>query len=283
MTLAYPSTSETADWTCELFGGSQRPFSADHDTTHSQLEPKAAIITSYTPLSPASPANSAPAYPKKRRRLPRLPLLLRPTTYPFSRPVSLAIIVTLPVSLPLALLYLIGRFVLQSHSSRRRIKDMRNVMGGGREGMLERVGVKLREVAEEVGGADNPEYAAGLESLETPTPNDSEAEEEQRTLKTHPAFQALASYGGTDTPPLSRPIPPTATSSSPVPTDPILSPAQLTMIANLNSIPQMRKHLVYLPESRNSHGAVVARDADRFPQHRPGKKIVDRWAEEFRL
>lgn len=172
---------------------------------------------------------------------------------------------------------------------------MRTTMGGGREGMLERVGVKLREVAENVGGADNPEYALGLDTPESSginTPNgDGAAEDlaESAQLKQHPAFQALASYGGTDTPPLSRPLIPRPSSSHypqgdlSKPTDPILSPAQLKMIENLNSIPQMRKHFVYLPASPNSHGAIVARDPTRFAQHRPGMKIVDRWAEEFRI
>lgn len=223
--------------------------------------------------------------------MPRLPLLLRPTTYPFSRPVSLAIIVTLPISLPLALLYLIGRFVVQSQSSRNRIKDMRKVMGGGREGMLERVGVKLQEVAETVGAGDNPEHAAGLDvpsSSGSQTPVDPETEqddEEDPKLKHHPAFQALSSYDGTDTPPLSRPLMPHSSSNDgkPLPTDPVLSPGQIKMIENLNSIPQLKKHFVYLPQSRNAHGAIVARDHVRFAQHVPGKKVVDRWAEQFKL
>ncbi|ORY90238.1 putative serine esterase-domain-containing protein [Leucosporidium creatinivorum] len=263
------------------------------------LEDGAAIIKSFEPCTPPSPSASVPSTStsKKSRRWPRLPLLLRPTTYPFSRPVSLLVIVALPVALPLCLVYLVGRFMVQNRSSRRRIRDMRTTMGGGREGMLERVGVKLREVAENVGGADNPEYALGLDTPASgaETPNGNGAAEdlaEAQQLKQHPAFQALASYGGTDTPPLSRPLIPLPSSSSsspsgdlskPLPTDPILSPAQLKMIENLNSIPQMRKHFVYLPNSRNSHGAICARDPTRFAQHRPGMKIVDKWAEEFRI
>ena len=190
-------------------------------------------------------------------------------------------------------MYLIGRFVVQSQSSRRRIKDMRKVMGGGREGMLERVGVKLREVVETVGAGDNPEYAAGLnppssDSSGSQTPVDGAGQQdeyEDPKLRHHPAFQALSSYDGVDTPPLSRPLFPQSfdLDGKPLPTDPLLSPAQLKMIENLNSIPQMKKHFVYLPQSRNAHGAIVARDHVRFAQHVPGKKIVDRWAEEFKL
>lgn len=158
--------------------------------------------------------------------------------------------------------------------------------------MLERVGVRLREVAE-MTGADNPEFAAGLqvdgdESTAAPSLEDNE-----RTTLKHPAFEALASYGGTDTPPLSRPLSPPRRNISTLSTtdhndattyatDPVLSEAQRTMIKNLNALPQMRKHLVYLPESRNSHGSIVARDLS-FPMHRHGIKVVDRWAKEFRL
>lgn len=259
-----------------------------------QLEDDAAILISWDPIPLPSPRSSHSAHKKPRRWAPRLPLLLRPTTYPFSRPVSLVIIVTLPVSLPLALLYLIGRFVVQSNSSRKRIKDMRKEMGGGREGMLERVGVKLREVAETVGAGDNPEHAAGLNapsssSEGSQTPVDNQVQhmygDEDPKLKQHPAFQALSSFDGTDTPPLSRPLFPQSTSADgkPLATDPILSPAQLRMIENLNSIPQMKKHFVYLPQSRNAHGAIVARDHVRYAQHVPGKKIVDHWASQFKL
>ena len=145
--------------------------------------------------------------------------------------------------------------------------------------------------------------------------DEEDAEQARRQLKTHPALQALSTrYDGTGTPPLSRPLaPPQPVSSSSssdddevgldagnsveqnqvqvragqgqqrLPTDPILSPAQLIIINNLNSIPHLKKHFVYLPASRNSHGAMVARDHVRFAQHLPGKLIVDRWAKDFKL
>lgn len=249
------------------------------------------------------------ATPRKRFKI-SLPLLLRPTTYPFSRPVSLLIIVLLPVALPLALVFLVGRFIIAGHSSQRRIRQIRNGMGGGREGMLERVGVRLRgaiaDVAETV-QPDNPEHAGSLGSG-----GDGERDEVV-PLRRHPAFAAFAnSYGsgGTETPPLARPVSPgeydpeaTGSESKPYPTDPILrcalssclprndanltsstphSPAQVLMIHHLNSIPQMRKHLAYMPSVRNSHGAIVARDL-AYPQHREGRKVVDAWAKEFVL
>ncbi|KAM0793709.1 hypothetical protein ACM66B_001134 [Microbotryomycetes sp. NB124-2] len=295
------------------------------------LRSDAPIISSYRPVTPPE---LTPDQKTGRRWRFRLPLLLRPTTYPFSRPVSLLVIVCLPVALPLSLMYLIGRFVLQARASRRRIKDIRKATGGGREGMLARVGVKIGEVAEQV-GLDNPEYAAGLsqddsgESAATVSVGSEQQRlknsdsgvqkdaDEQRRFKQHPGLADLASYGGSDTPPFARSLGPTTTSSrladvgkvgqydsnvdgaaarpestSPsqpqapsgesVATDPVLSSAQLAMIHNLNSIPHLTKHFVYLPHARNSHGAMIARDLS-WPQHHQGKKVVESWARHFQL
>ncbi|GAA5865090.1 hypothetical protein JCM1840_005736 [Sporobolomyces johnsonii] len=285
------------------------------------LDPKAPIISSYRLIDPSTsttkPTAAAPTRPRRFRV--RLPLLLRPTTYPFSRPVSLAIIFLLPVALPLSLIYIIGRFLLQGRSSKRRIREMRRLAGGGREGMLERVGVRLREVAE-LAGTDNPEYAAGLDGGEGAASENGGAVDGEgdglkrgrdsvsRTTTTTYGTTASTPVGsGQSTPALARGGSPpsrlysTALGSSssssssslssphtPHPeavkysTDPIFTPSQIFQIEHLNALPQLRKHFAYLPQSRNSHGAIIRRDA-RFEQHRVGKKVVDFWAREFRV
>ncbi|SCV68157.1 BQ2448_278 [Microbotryum intermedium] len=262
-----------------------------------ELESDAAIIVSYQSIdAPFPPPMDAKA---KRRFRFRLPLLLRPKTYPFSRPVSLILIVFIPITLPATVLFLLGRFVLASGQSRRRILTERKEMGGGREGMLARVGVGLAEVAESV-GADNPEYAAGLrEDLCGRLSDGSNGhaghavavaaasdEFHQDARSGFPAtLRSLRSYDGVGTPPFVRSMSPPTTPSSPqerFPTDPILTPGQLEMLKHLNALPQLKKHLVFLPESPNSHGAIIARDL-RFAQHRPGTKIVDSWAKNFVL
>ncbi|GJN92027.1 hypothetical protein Rhopal_005055-T1 [Rhodotorula paludigena] len=257
------------------------------------------VIESYQTVPPPP----APGTRAKRRFRFRLPLLLRPTSYPFSRPVSLLIIALLPVALPLSVCFLVGRFMLQGTQSRRRIREARKRLGEGRAGMLQRVGVRLSEVAE-LAGADNPEYAGGL-SVEGSSPaGDDEARE-----TTH--FGPQRTYGsasGTSTPALARPVSPPSLSPSPSPTsassashaaiaappadvsaeaarystDPVLSSSQLFQLQNLNALPQLQKHFVYLPHARNSHGAIVRR-ATTFEQHRAGVKVVDSWAREFRV
>ncbi|GAA5891805.1 hypothetical protein JCM8208_002892 [Rhodotorula glutinis] len=265
------------------------------------LAKDAPIIVSHKQVpAPDLPKGCIPA--KRRFRL-RLPLLLRPTTYPFSRPVSLLIIAFLPLALPLSVVYLVGRFALQTRESRRRIRDARKRLGGGRETMLQRVGVRIGEVAE-LAGVDNPEYAGGLsvEGLEGGRGDEGEADEATR-------FGPQRTYGsasGTSTPALARPVSPpslsssrSATPSPPSPTssttdlarsdeaarfstDPVLSSSQLFQVKNLNAIPHLRKHFVYLPQARNAHGAIVRRDPS-YPAHKAGVKVIDSWARTFQV
>lgn len=128
---------------------------------HRRVLPGTPLVESYGP--PDKPYIPHPSPPRRRRFRLRLPFLLRPTSYPFSRPVSLLVICFLPIALPLSVGYLVTRFALQGRESRRRIRDARRARGEGREGMLMRVGVRIGEIAEQVGG-DNPEYAADLDA-----------------------------------------------------------------------------------------------------------------------
>jgi len=227
--------------------------------------------------------------------------MLRPSTYPFSRPISLLIIASLPVALPLTVVYLIGRFLLQGRDSKRRIKALRKLTAGerGREGMLERVGVKMREVAEQV-GTDNPDYAEDLSDDE-----DREVDGLRDRVRTEDhnygaTSESTPATSGTSTPALLRGgSPPRHVSSDDdfdeatltqthhpearkYSTDPVFSPSQLFQLHHLNALPQLRKHFVYLPESRNAHGAIVRRSPE-WEQHRIGAKVIDWWAKEFRL
>ncbi|GAA6064206.1 hypothetical protein JCM10212_001619 [Sporobolomyces blumeae] len=277
------------------------------------LHEDAPIIASYRQLD--SPTTSKK--PTLRRRFNfRLPLLLRPTAYPFSRPVSLLVIALLPVALPLSVMYLVGRFLVQGRSSKRRIRELRKLTAGdrGREGMLERVGVKVREIAEQV-GTDNPEYAADLAGDERVATGRLAAngggltsgevtEYDPPTAETTPATSgaatpdfargglppttlgATSSYDSEDsassTDPLAEFAQPTHAEARQFSTDPVFSSSQLFQAHHLNALPQMRKHFVYLPRSRNSHGAIVRRDP-RFEQHRIGTQVIDWWANDFRL
>ena len=154
--------------------------------------------------------------------------------------------------------------------------------------MLERVGVKIGERVQEVvdvatGETDEP-TSNGTSDSNHSTPM------EERGLLKHPSLVAFASYGGTETPPLARPTSPgdkvdvgaDGSLQNPYPSDPVLTPEQLIMIANLNSIPHLKvrltlnfcsnkislsssqKFLTYLPRSRNSHGESLASPSHTF-------------------
>ena len=212
----------------------------------SHLDPKSApLIATYAACLPPPPPSPSKHLGEKKAKKPfRLPVLLRPSSYPFSRPVSLFIIVFLPITFPASILFILCQFVIQGRSSKARIKEIRAGLGT-RQGMLERVGVKIGERVQEVvdvatGETDEPS-SSGTSTLSGPPM-------EERGLLKHPALAAFQSYGGTETPPLARPTSPgdkvdVAADGSldhPYPSDPVLTPEQLTMIANLNSIPHLK-------------------------------------------
>lgn len=117
--------------------------------------------------------------------------------------------------------------------------------------MLERVGVKLRSAMEEVAEnvqPDNPDHSysdLALDGASAELMHDSKLDERSPVIR-HPAVAAFTNYGGTETPPLARPVSPgnatdelaTGSDKKPYPTDPVLSRAQVEMIRNLNAIPQ---------------------------------------------
>ncbi|GAA6041623.1 hypothetical protein JCM8097_007772 [Rhodosporidiobolus ruineniae] len=132
------------------------------------LRPDAPIVASVKQVPPPPTSALQPARPpttmqRFRRHLPKVPGLLRPSTYPVSRPKAWVVIISLPISLPVFFAYLVVRFSLQGHQSRRRIKEARKKRGNeGREGSLARVGFRIAEAVAEQVGVDNPEYAARL-------------------------------------------------------------------------------------------------------------------------
>jgi hypothetical protein len=62
---------------------------------------------------------------------------------------------------------------------------------------------------------------------------------------------------------------------------PRISTAQRKMVAALNSLPQLKKERVYIPNMRNSHATIVARDVTRFEFHKIGEGVLRHWADAF--
>jgi hypothetical protein len=158
----------------------------------------------------------------------------------------------------------------------------------------------MREVAEQV-GTDNPEYAEDLsgsddELLSSTGPSDTRGRKEENSYGT--TSESTPATSGTSTPALLRGgSPPRNLSDSldydnltqshhpearKYSTDPVFTTSQLFQLHQLNALPQLRKHFVYLPKSRNSHGAIVRRSPE-WEQHRIGTQVVDWWAKQFVL
>ncbi|KAH9962565.1 putative serine esterase-domain-containing protein [Russula dissimulans] len=60
---------------------------------------------------------------------------------------------------------------------------------------------------------------------------------------------------------------------------PRITPAQRKMVAVLNSLQQLKKERVYLPNLRNSHGVII--DIKDFDVHKLGEGVLRHWADAF--
>ena len=80
-----------------------------------------------------------------------------------------------------------------------------------------------------------------------------------------------------DNPPVSIPSPRGKTSNE----SPRVTPAQRRMAASLNALPQLKKERVYIPDVRNSHATIIARDVQNFEFHKIGEGVLRHWADAF--
>lgn len=64
---------------------------------------------------------------------------------------------------------------------------------------------------------------------------------------------------------------------------PRLTPLQVRIANNLNSIPHLKKKLPYIDGVVNSHPVIVSRDVKRFEVHEKGRGVVNNWADSFVL
>ena len=81
-----------------------------------------------------------------------------------------------------------------------------------------------------------------------------------------------------DDPPVSIPSPGLTKRSM---ESPSLTPAQRKMAAQLNALPQLKKERVYIPDVRNSHATIIARDIQNFEFHKVGEGVLRHWADAF--
>lgn len=73
----------------------------------------------------------------------------------------------------------------------------------------------------------------------------------------------------------------TATHPSGRPPTVLLTELQLQLIRTLNTLPRLKKELVYLHPCPNAHGPIICRDPKRFPSHKVGEGVVRHWVDHF--
>jgi hypothetical protein len=64
---------------------------------------------------------------------------------------------------------------------------------------------------------------------------------------------------------------------------PRITPAQRRMMSALNALPQLKKERAYIPDVRNSHATIIARDIKNFEFHKIGEGVLRHWADAFVL
>lgn len=64
---------------------------------------------------------------------------------------------------------------------------------------------------------------------------------------------------------------------------PVLTPAQRVMITNLNTLPNLSKHTVFIHPARNSHGSIVCRSIKTMTEHKRGEGVLRHWADGMQL
>lgn len=182
-----------------------------------------------------------------RLLLPALPFFLRPSTFS-GVPYRLGYLLPffMPVLIPCFMVYIATRFLLQSRKSRTRIQSLLTGDLSTLEGQLRRVGLALEDTFEEI--------AEDVFPIEGNVNNDTRGSGD--------------GYYSSDKP------------DSKI--DAVLSPAQIRMTKNLNAIPGLKKYFVYLPKERNSHGAIICRDA-RWEGHLKGLEVLRWWASNFSI
>ena len=75
--------------------------------------------------------------------------------------------------------------------------------------------------------------------------------------------------------------PPVSISSPGSKETPRVTAAQRRMAASLNALPQLKKELVFIPDVRNSHATIIARDVQNVEFHRIGEGVLRHWADAF--
>ena len=163
----------------------------------------------------------------------------------------------LPVLIPPVVSLVLIRLILASRSSRARIKLLEED-----EGNEQKLFHILRDVEEEMEAAVVDLIGDPADS--SPTTSDSECSKE---LSLHRRRSGSMSKHK---------------KQKPKPQQPILTPTQRQIVANLNKL-NLKKDRAFIHPVRNSHAVIVCRDVKRFKVHEVGRGAIKHCADGFVL
>jgi len=64
---------------------------------------------------------------------------------------------------------------------------------------------------------------------------------------------------------------------------PILSNSQKKMVANLNTLPNLKKRVAFIHPEINTHGVIICREEKRFESQKAGRGVLRHWRDNFQL
>ena len=199
--------------------------------------------------------------------------------------------VALPFLMPLLFIVVGSNFTYNVFHSKRRIKLLETSGQGNRNVIMELMQSIERGVEDVVVELmdDNPHDADPITSPDpssppstaaptrTPSRTGTPADNAAPTKSTKARRQSITYAAGAD------PHSPASGSSSETTNQPILKPTQVRMIANLNTLPNLKKEYVFLDGMRNSHATIVVRDLPKFAFHIRGRGVLKHLADHFEL
>ncbi|KII87708.1 hypothetical protein PLICRDRAFT_42219 [Plicaturopsis crispa FD-325 SS-3] len=218
------------------------------------MEEYTPLIKSYT-VPPEPPARPTVLSTTWFRSL-KAPRPFLPPMLTFRFPLNLVFYCLVPVIIPTALSLVIVRLYLSSRNSRSRIK------------MLEKDetnGMKLIHIFEQL----EQQVENAVVDLIDETDPDPTLEAIEGSPDSASTTVAVAKEKGKTTKASSQ--------------QPVLTPLQHKLVANLNTLPNLKKERAFIYPVRNSHAVIVCRDVKRFPLHGMGEGILRHWADEFVL
>lgn len=170
----------------------------------------------------------------------------------------------LPVIIPMVLVLVPTKFALSTRSSDARVK----LLEGDDESMTRRLVTLWAQVEKGMEDAVEDVVEETILPAASHLTTTGDAADSTSTLAEDPVYTSSSGSTG-KLPSTQRPAVVVEPKSQP-----LLTPAQHRMIANLNSLPNVTKHVAFFYPVRNAHGMVVCRSVTAYTEHRKGEGVL---------